>query len=94
MDRNKYLLDRSLSEEKKLEPLSDAIDQKWKFFNLWSILSGIDSIDRCIDTVGWMWTDGSMSIGLTRILWSIIDTIDREKIFHRWIDTISGQHDQ
>jgi hypothetical protein len=51
--------------------------------------------DRWIDTIGWKWTDGSMVIGLTRILWSMIDTIDqKEQIFNRWIDTIGGQHDQ
>jgi hypothetical protein len=36
-----------------------------------------------------------MVIGLTRILLSMIDTIDqKEKNFNRWIDTIGGQHDQ
>ncbi len=36
-----------------------------------------------------------MVIGLTMILWSMIDTIDqKEKIFNRWIDTIGDQPDQ
>jgi hypothetical protein len=36
-----------------------------------------------------------MIIGFTRILWSMIDTIDqKEKIFNLWIDTIGCQHDQ
>jgi hypothetical protein len=36
--------------------------------------------DQWIDTIGWIWTDGSMVIVLIRILWSMIDTIDqREK---------------
>jgi hypothetical protein len=36
-----------------------------------------------------------MVIGLTRLLASMIETIDqKEKIFHRWIDIIGGQHDQ
>jgi hypothetical protein len=38
--------------------------------------------DQWIDTIGWIWTDGSMIIVLIRILWSMIDTIDqREKSF-------------
>ncbi len=38
--------------------------------------------DQWIDTIGWIWTDGSMVIGLTRM--DMIDTIDqREKIFSR-----------
>jgi hypothetical protein len=37
----------------------------------------------------------SKVIGLTRILWLMIDIIDqKDKIFNRWIDTIGGQHDQ
>ncbi len=37
--------------------------------------------DRWIDTIGYMWTYRSMVICLTRILWSMIDTIDqKEKI--------------
>jgi hypothetical protein len=51
--------------------------------------------DRWIDTIGWIWTDGSMVIVLVRILWSMINTIDqRGKTFNRWIDTSCGQHDQ
>ncbi len=40
--------------------------------------------DRWIDTIGWIWTDGSMVIVLISILWSMIDTINqREKTFNR-----------
>jgi hypothetical protein len=57
--------------------------------------AGEPIFDQWIDTIGWIWTDGSMVIVLIRILWSMIDTIDqREKIFNRWIDTNGGQHDQ
>ncbi len=36
-----------------------------------------------------------MTIGLTRILLSIIDTTDqKEKIFYQWIDTFVGLHDR
>jgi hypothetical protein len=39
--------------------------------------------DRWIDTIDWKWTDGSIVISLTRILWSMIDTIgQKEKIFN------------
>jgi hypothetical protein len=56
--------------------------------------AGEPIFDRWIDTIGWIWTDGSMVIDLIRILWSMIDTIDqREKIFNRRINTIGGQHD-
>jgi hypothetical protein len=52
---------------------------------------GESIFNRWIDTIGWKWTDGSMIIGLTRILWSMIDTIDqKEKIFNWWIDAIGG----
>jgi hypothetical protein len=34
--------------------------------------------DWWIDNIGWKWTDGLMVISLTRILWSMIDTIDQK----------------
>jgi hypothetical protein len=40
---------------------------------------GASISDRWIDTIGWNWIDGSMVIGLTRILWSMIDTIDQKE---------------
>jgi hypothetical protein len=45
--------------------------------------------DRWIDTIDWVFTDGSMAIGQIRFLCLIVDTTDqKEKIFNQWIDNI------
>ncbi len=47
-----------------------------------------EQFDRLIETIDSVCTNGSMPISQRRLLWSIVDSINQKKIFHRWIDYI------